>query len=84
MSSGGTWVFLLACLGIMKNSRMSTQIPPITRPYLFRSLFHLWDWGERKSRIKATEANIEIAEISLEEETEQYYSGYQKSLQESS
>ena len=28
----------------------------------------LWDWGERKSRIKATEANIETANISLEEE----------------
>jgi outer membrane protein TolC len=28
----------------------------------------LWDWGERKSRIKATEANIDIANISLEEE----------------
>lgn len=28
----------------------------------------LWDWGERKSRIKATEASIETANISLEEE----------------
>ena len=28
----------------------------------------LWDWGERKSRIKATEANIETANISYEEE----------------
>lgn len=28
----------------------------------------LWDWGERKSRIKATEANIKIADISLEEQ----------------
>lgn len=28
----------------------------------------LWDWGERKSRIKATEANIESANISFEEE----------------
>jgi outer membrane protein TolC len=28
----------------------------------------LWDWGERKSRIKATEANIDIAKISLEDE----------------
>ena len=28
----------------------------------------LWDWGERKSRIKATEATIETANISLEEE----------------
>jgi outer membrane protein TolC len=28
----------------------------------------VWDWGERKSRIKATEANIKIAEISLEDE----------------
>ena len=28
----------------------------------------LWDWGERKSRIKATEATIESAEISMEEE----------------
>ncbi|HEX2920387.1 MAG TPA: TolC family protein [Bacteroidales bacterium] len=28
----------------------------------------LWDWGERKSRIKASEANIQTAEISFEEE----------------
>ncbi len=28
----------------------------------------LWDWGERKARIKATEASIETANISLEEE----------------
>jgi outer membrane protein TolC len=28
----------------------------------------LWDWGERKSRIKATEASIETANITLEEE----------------
>jgi len=28
----------------------------------------LWDWGERKSRIKATEANIESANISWEEQ----------------
>jgi outer membrane protein TolC len=28
----------------------------------------LWDWGEKKSRIKASEANIETANITLEEE----------------
>jgi outer membrane protein TolC len=28
----------------------------------------LWDWGERKSRIKATEASIETENISLEED----------------
>jgi outer membrane protein TolC len=28
----------------------------------------LWDWGERKSRIKASEAIIETSKISLEEE----------------
>ncbi len=28
----------------------------------------LWDWGERKSRIKASEASIETANISFEEE----------------
>ncbi len=28
----------------------------------------LWDWGEKKSRIKASEASIETANISLEEE----------------
>ncbi|MGE5421193.1 MAG: TolC family protein, partial [Chloroflexota bacterium] len=28
----------------------------------------LWDWGERKSRIKATEANIQSANVSLEEQ----------------
>jgi len=29
----------------------------------------LWDWGEKKSRIKAAEASIESQEISFEEET---------------
>lgn len=28
----------------------------------------LWDWGERKSRIKATEANIESANVTWEEQ----------------
>jgi outer membrane protein TolC len=28
----------------------------------------LWDWGEKKSRIKATEASIETSKITLEEE----------------
>jgi len=28
----------------------------------------LWDWGERKSRIKASEASIESSKISIEEE----------------
>jgi outer membrane protein len=28
----------------------------------------LWDWGEKKSRIKSTEANIKSAQISFEEE----------------
>lgn len=28
----------------------------------------LWDWGERKSRIRATEASIEMANITFEEE----------------
>jgi outer membrane protein TolC len=28
----------------------------------------LWDWGERKSRIKATEATIEAANVSFDEE----------------
>lgn len=28
----------------------------------------LWDWGEKKSRIKATEASIETSRINLEEE----------------
>lgn len=28
----------------------------------------LWDWGEKKARIKATEASIETASITLEEE----------------
>jgi len=28
----------------------------------------LWDWGEKKSRIKATEASVKTANISLEEE----------------
>lgn len=38
-----------------ENVALSLQIP-------------LWDWGERASRIKATEASIKTAEISYEEE----------------
>ena len=38
----------------------------------------LWDWGERKSRIKATEANIETANISFEEEQNNIIIGVRK------
>lgn len=38
----------------------------------------LWDWGERKSRIKATEANIESANISFEEEENDIILGVRK------
>lgn len=38
----------------------------------------LWDWGERKSRIKATEASIETANISLEEEQNNIILGIRK------
>jgi outer membrane protein len=38
----------------------------------------LWDWGVRKSRIKATQATIESAEISLEEETNNIILGIRK------
>jgi outer membrane protein len=38
----------------------------------------LWDWGERKSRIKASQANIESASISLEEEHNDIILGIRK------
>ncbi len=38
----------------------------------------LWDWGERKSRIKATEATIESAKITLEEEHNNIILGVRK------
>ena len=38
----------------------------------------LWDWGERKSRIKATEATIETSRISLEEEQNNIILGIRK------
>ena len=38
----------------------------------------LWDWGERKSRIKATEASIESANISFEEEQSNIILGVRK------
>jgi outer membrane protein len=38
----------------------------------------LWDWGERKSRIKATEASIETANITLEEEQNNIILGVRK------
>jgi outer membrane protein len=38
----------------------------------------LWDWGERKSRIKATEASVESAKITLEEEQNNIILGIRK------
>jgi outer membrane protein TolC len=38
----------------------------------------LWDWGERKSRIKATEASIESANINLESEKNDIILGVRK------
>jgi outer membrane protein TolC len=38
----------------------------------------LWDWGERKARIKATEASIETANISLEDEQNNIIIGIRK------
>jgi outer membrane protein len=38
----------------------------------------LWDWGERKSRIKASEASIESSKISLEEEQNNIILGIRK------
>lgn len=38
----------------------------------------LWDWGERKSRIKASEAAIESAKISLDEERNDIILGIRK------
>jgi outer membrane protein len=38
----------------------------------------LWDWGERKARIKATEATIETANITLEEENNGIILGIRK------
>ncbi len=38
----------------------------------------LWDWGEKKSRIKATEATIEAANISLQEEHNDIILGIRK------
>ncbi|MGQ9619542.1 MAG: TolC family protein [Bacteroidales bacterium] len=38
----------------------------------------LWDWGEKKSRIKATEASIESSKVSLEEEENDIILGIRK------
>lgn len=38
----------------------------------------LWDWGERKSRIKATEASIETANITLQDEQNNIILGIRK------
>jgi outer membrane protein len=38
----------------------------------------LWDWGERKSRIKATEASLETSKIGLEEEQNDIILGIRK------
>ena len=38
----------------------------------------LWDWGERKSRIKATEASIETSKVTLQEEQDNIILGIRK------
>jgi outer membrane protein len=38
----------------------------------------LWDWGERKSRIKASEANIETSKITMQEEQNDIILGIRK------
>jgi len=38
----------------------------------------LWDWGEKKSRIKATEASIESSKISIQEEENDIILGIRK------
>ena len=38
----------------------------------------LWDWGEKKSRIKATEASIESSKVSMEEEQNNIILGIRK------
>lgn len=42
--------------------------PTDNESIMFSLTIPLWDWGERKSRIKAAEASIESANISFEEE----------------
>jgi outer membrane protein TolC len=38
----------------------------------------LWDWGERKSRIKASQASIETAEVNVQEEQNDIILGIRK------
>ena len=42
--------------------------PTDNESIMFSLTIPLWDWGERKSRIKAAEASIQSANISFEEE----------------
>ena len=46
------------------------QIPQIMSLLALSLTIPLWDWGERKSRIKASQASIETANINFDGRTE--------------
>jgi outer membrane protein len=57
--------------GLFGDNEKFTNIyenPTNNETVAFSLTIPLWDWGERKARIKATEASIETANINLEEE----------------
>ena len=48
---------------------IKAQLDQLTQESLEPEGYHAyWDWGERKSRIKASEASIEMNEVNLEDE----------------
>ncbi len=78
MNSKEVWAFLSDFLGIMKNVRDVYANPTDNESVALSFSIPLWDWGERKSRIKATEASIETAKINFEEEQNDIILGIRK------
>ena len=68
MNSREILAFQSAFLETMRNVEDVYANPTDNEDVALSLTIPLWDWGERKSRIKATEASIETANISFEEE----------------
>lgn len=68
----------LGLFGDNKNFADVYSNPTNNESVAFSLTIPLWDWGERKSRIKASEANIEVANINLEEENNNIILGIRK------
>jgi len=74
----GSLALSLGLFGDNENFRDVYNSPTDNETVALSLTIPLWDWGERKSRIKATEASVETANITLEEEQNNIILGIRK------